>query len=174
MLVGGMLFFFAETTKYHSSDGSPKAAVWLGYVDPVVSLLMIIFILITTLPLTKEVMLILLQAAPKHLDAERLQRELLSAEGVLGAHALHVWEFVEGVVIGSVHVKYAAGEEPTPVVRRVLGILKAHGVAFATVQPEPQAHAPTAVTPTSRPGQPIAVSSYVSHDESASCVTKHV
>jgi zinc transporter 1 len=118
LIVGAALFFF--TPMSGSSDGtntSETALNWLPYLDPAVALVIIIFILATTLPLTRECKMILLQSAPKHLDSKKLQRQMFEAEGVLGAHALHIWEFIEGVLIGSVHIKYHPGEDSAPVVK---------------------------------------------------------
>eukprot|EP01105_Mastigella_eilhardi_P007857 TRINITY_DN1957_c1_g1_i2.p1 TRINITY_DN1957_c1_g1~~TRINITY_DN1957_c1_g1_i2.p1 ORF type:complete len:360 (-),score=82.72 TRINITY_DN1957_c1_g1_i2:124-1203(-) len=150
---------------------------WVNYLDPVASCVMVIFILLTTLPLTKECMIVLLQAAPKSLDQDALQRNILATRGVQGAHALHVWELVDGVYVCTVHVKYAPDDDPNVVVTRVLRTLRRHGVKYATVQPEVTSAAridlssPVVRTSSGIPVPPQQAA--ISHEESQSCVEKN-
>eukprot|EP01105_Mastigella_eilhardi_P007859 TRINITY_DN1957_c1_g1_i4.p1 TRINITY_DN1957_c1_g1~~TRINITY_DN1957_c1_g1_i4.p1 ORF type:complete len:161 (-),score=39.08 TRINITY_DN1957_c1_g1_i4:124-606(-) len=122
-------------------------------------------------------MIVLLQAAPKSLDQDALQRNILATRGVQGAHALHVWELVDGVYVCTVHVKYAPDDDPNVVVTRVLRTLRRHGVKYATVQPEVTSAAridlssPVVRTSSGIPVPPQQAA--ISHEESQSCVEKN-
>lgn len=149
LVAGVLLFVFAKEPDTGSgSSGVNGFGKLLPYFDPAASVLMVCFILATTLPLATECMVaVLLQSAPRHLDGARLQRDISEAQGVVNAHALHVWEFAEGVNVGSVHVKHVQGDDPAPIVRRVLGIMRRHGIRYCTVMPEPCVARPLSASP---------------------------
>eukprot|EP00727_Mastigamoeba_balamuthi_P002140 m51a1_g11923 putative zrc1p (748) ;mRNA; f:672163-675524 len=170
LVIGGLLFFFATHTEALESSEDESGYKWLAYMDPAVSVVMIVFILCTTLPLTTECIRLLMQTAPETINAKQLQRDLLRVDGVLGAHALHVWEFVPGTTVCTVHIKYLEGTNPQPVVRRTIAMLHGYGIQHVTVQPE-------VVLASSAAGQSPAAPwqiGTVSHEESQSCVVKHL
>jgi zinc transporter 1 len=174
LLMGILLFFFGRpelTSSEVLSSGDTGVAKWVPYIDPATSILMIVFILFTTLPLTSECVRLLLQSAPEKMNARQLQRDLLRADGVLGAHALHVWEFTPGVVVCTVHIKYLEGTNANMIVRRVIKILHDNGIQHVTVQPEMVPAAQQSAQSSSGAAWQIDT---VSHEESGSCVVKHI
>jgi cobalt-zinc-cadmium efflux system protein len=54
---------------------------------------------------------VLLEAAPKGLEPERIGRAMASARGVLEVHDLHVWEVTSGFPALSAHVLVAPGDD---------------------------------------------------------------
>ena len=75
--------------------------VWTAYVDPVLSLVVVIFILKTSVPLLKECLLIFMQTVPANLQLERLRKKLLSyVPEVIGIHELHIWQLAGDEVVG--------------------------------------------------------------------------
>ena len=82
----------------------PRDQGWRFYADPVCSLLIVILILSSCIPLFKSVLNILLQSAPKSLNMGKLRESILRVDGVLYIHGLHVWQLNEDVTVGSVHV----------------------------------------------------------------------
>lgn len=77
-----------------------------GYyiVDPALSILISIVIIYSSLRLLKESVDILMERTPKHIDIEKLKKEILDVEGVLGMHDLHVWSICSNVHALNAHL----------------------------------------------------------------------
>ena len=81
----------------------PKCA-WLVYVDPVISVLIALFIAYSSVPLVKSTAFILLQGVPHGIDIAAIQTRIKDVRGVLGVHDLHVWQLSDVKCVASVHV----------------------------------------------------------------------
>ena len=76
------------------------------YLDPVLSLMLVVIITISTWPLLRDSILILLNSIPPHIDLLELEsRLLLSVPGVHSVHELHVWRLVGKRVVASCHLE---------------------------------------------------------------------
>ena len=76
------------------------------YVDPGLSLVLVVIMMRGVWPLLIESALILLQTAPAHIDVETLKKKLLeSIEGVLAVHEFHVWQLTGERIIVSAHIR---------------------------------------------------------------------
>lgn len=74
---------------------------WTAYVDPSMSIFMVLLILKTSIPLMRESSLILLQTVPTHIKIKEVQDRLLDhVEGVLSVHEFHVWQLAGNKIIG--------------------------------------------------------------------------
>lgn len=74
---------------------------WTIYVDPGMSIFMVLLILKTSIPLMRESSLILLQTVPTHIKIKEVQDRLLdNVEGVLSVHEFHVWQLAGNKIIG--------------------------------------------------------------------------
>ena len=74
---------------------------WTIYVDPGMSIIMVLLILKTSIPLMRESSLILLQTVPTHIKIKEVQDRLLdNVEGVLSVHEFHVWQLAGNKIIG--------------------------------------------------------------------------
>jgi len=111
---------------------------WTAYVDPVLSLVVVVLILKTSVPLLKECLLIFMQTVPANLQLERLRSKLLSyVPEVIGIHELHIWQLAGDEVVGSVHIvfrshkKYNHGS-----ISKIQEFFKQEGISSITVQPE--------------------------------------
>jgi len=113
-------------------------AAWVGYVDPGSSLLIVLLIVGSILPLLRGCSKILLQQAPSDLDCTALQEELEKVEGLRGVHDLHVWELVDAVPIASAHISVWECEMETfaKVAARCKKVLHRYGIHSSTLQPE--------------------------------------
>ena len=72
--------------------------------DPVVSLLIGAAIIWSSWGIITESMGILLEAVPRGVDMEALERSIKGVHGVLGVHDLHVWTVASGIHSASCHV----------------------------------------------------------------------
>jgi cobalt-zinc-cadmium efflux system protein len=72
--------------------------------DPLVSLLIGGAIIWSSWGIITESVGILLEAVPKGVDMEALERSIKGVHGVLGVHDLHVWAVASGILSASCHV----------------------------------------------------------------------
>ena len=72
--------------------------------DPVASLLIAVMIVPRAVSLLREVAEVLLEGTPRDVDLEELRRHILSTEGVIDVHDLHVWTITSGMPVMSAHV----------------------------------------------------------------------
>ena len=86
------------------------------YLDPLLSLLIVVIICVTTWPLLRDSTLVLLNSIPPHIDLAILQADLVSTvPGVSSIHELHVWRLVGQRVVASCHLEMfppMKGQEP--------------------------------------------------------------
>ena len=76
-------------------------------VDPIISMGIAVVIVFTSLNLLREVVEVLLEAAPRSIDTDAVRASLSTIEGVEGVHDLHVWTVSPGYVALSAHVVLA-------------------------------------------------------------------
>lgn len=74
------------------------------WIDPVVSLAIVIVIFISTWSLLRESTNYMIDAVPKHIDLAGLQQYLLSEKNVTAFHDLHVWPLSSSEVALTVHL----------------------------------------------------------------------
>eukprot|EP01126_Amoeba_proteus_P014587 TRINITY_DN1644_c0_g1_i2.p1 TRINITY_DN1644_c0_g1~~TRINITY_DN1644_c0_g1_i2.p1 ORF type:complete len:437 (+),score=92.58 TRINITY_DN1644_c0_g1_i2:149-1459(+) len=111
---------------------------WIGYVDPASSLLIVILIIASVVPLIINCSKILLQRAPTEIDCHHLKTTLQQVEGIKGIHDLHVWELVDSMIIASLHVTIWECDSETfkKIVARCKKVLHRFGIHSSTLQPE--------------------------------------
>jgi len=79
------------------------------YADPLVGVLIGIFLVVSSWSVLRESILVLLEAAPKGLDAETIGRAIATQPGVVEVHDLHVWQITSGFPSLSAHVLVREG-----------------------------------------------------------------
>lgn len=78
------------------------------WIDPALSVLVAAVVLYWSFNLLRQSLAILMEASPAHIDPEQIRRHLVeSAEEVLDAHDLHVWEITSGYVCLTAHLVVA-------------------------------------------------------------------
>lgn len=113
--------------------------------DPIASIAIAVMILPRAWSLMREVVDVLLEAAPRGVDLDEVRRHILSVDGVTGVHDLHAWTITSGVPVCSAHV-VLDGESFTPerahlVLDQLLGCLGEHfDTEHCTFQLEPAGH----------------------------------
>lgn len=76
--------------------------VWL---DPLITLLVSLFIIWHTWSVLRESLGILMQEAPPHLDIYRIQEALAAQEGVANAHSIHLWRLNDHSLFLEAHIE---------------------------------------------------------------------
>lgn len=119
--------------------GAVLITVWqISWVDPVITILVAIYISYESLPIVRQTFSILMEAAPK-LDYEGIVRDLCQIPGVDGVHHLHAWLIDEHNLVFSVHVNMDDRRlsEIEPIYREIEQILsEKYGVCHVTIQAE--------------------------------------
>jgi cobalt-zinc-cadmium efflux system protein len=72
--------------------------------DPIATLVIAAMVLPRAFLLLREAVDVLLEATPRHLDADEIRRRLSAIDGVLAVHDLHVWTITSRLPSLSVHV----------------------------------------------------------------------
>ncbi|RKH40891.1 cation diffusion facilitator family transporter [Corallococcus sicarius] len=119
---------------------------WTGWyvVDPIISVLISIVIVVGALRLVKDAVDVLLEAVPAHVDLEQVRELMGKVQGVQAVHDLHVWTISSGMYALSAHLVVA-----DPMVCNNDDILSAvkhelfdrFGIDHTTIQIESQAYA---------------------------------
>jgi len=106
------------------------------YFDPLISLIITIIIFSSALPLVRSASFILLQGVPTSVSLDEVRAEILSVEGVLSVHELHVWQLSESKVVASVHVTASRDVDFMITASAIRERLHRLGIHSSTIQPE--------------------------------------
>ncbi|WVQ75621.1 hypothetical protein IAR50_005250 [Cryptococcus sp. DSM 104548] len=113
---------------------------WTIYMDPTISLLITIIILLSAIPLCRSASYILLQGVPSHIPLDDVRQAISGIKDVEAIHELHVWQLNESTVVGSVHVlvtqRQEARREFMEVAKEVREVMHEFGIHSVTIQPE--------------------------------------
>ncbi|WP_226997416.1 cation diffusion facilitator family transporter [Pediococcus damnosus] len=110
----------------------------MDLVDPIVTILVSLYILWETWPVLKESINILMQAAP-NLDFEAMKRDMLKESGVVNVHHIHAWQIDENRIMFSAHINLNDQllSDVEPVYRDLENLLqKKYHVDHVTLQAE--------------------------------------
>lgn len=109
-------------------------------VDPIVSLVIALLILLSSWRLIKEPLDVLMEAAPAGLDVDAAGAEICAEEGVLSVHDLHIWTVTSGFGALAAHVVVAADCDRDLARARIELLLhERFGIDHTTLQMEEQA-----------------------------------
>ena len=114
--------------------------------DAVASLVIAAMIVPRAVSLLREVAEVLLEGTPRDVDLEELRSHILSTDGVVDVHDLHVWTITSGMPVMSAHVvvddSVTRMGEAHDVLDRLRDCLADHfDVEHSTFQIEPAGHA---------------------------------
>lgn len=106
-------------------------------IDPLLSLLVAALILVSALRLLREVVHVLMEGVPGHVQLDAVGRDLATLDGVQRVHDLHVWTLSSGTIALSAHLEIRNLAEWPGILsaaRDTLGTQ--HGIQHVTLQPE--------------------------------------
>lgn len=119
--------------------------IWLtGWtpIDPLLSLGIAALILVSAMRLLRDVIHVLMEAVPGHVDLDVVRRHLHDTPGVTGVHDLHVWTLAGDRLLLSAHIGIAdINQWPRLLVDLQRGLRAEFGIGHATLQPEPPEYA---------------------------------
>lgn len=73
-------------------------------IDPVLGILIAAMLLYGAIRLVLGSMRVLLEFAPKHIDADRLSKEIMVFNGIKGVHDIHIWSICSNIHAMSAHI----------------------------------------------------------------------
>ncbi len=107
-------------------------------IDPILSILIGILIMISSLRLLRESLLVLMEGVPKHINLATVQQAMSEIDGVKAIHDLHIWTLSSGVVALSAHVDIHDLSVWEVVLNNLRDLLKNdYAINHITLQPEP-------------------------------------
>jgi cobalt-zinc-cadmium efflux system protein len=106
--------------------------------DPIVSVAIALLIVVGAWRLVREAADVLLEAAPAHVDVERVHADLRDVPGLHDIHDLHVWTLTSGFVALSGHGVIDDPYHQRAVLDEVRHRLRRHGIEHVTFQLEPR------------------------------------
>ncbi|XP_020768272.2 calcium/manganese antiporter SLC30A10 isoform X1 [Odocoileus virginianus] len=107
---------------------------WQCYIDPSLTVVMVIIILSSAFPLIKETAAILLQMVPKGVNMEELMSKLSAVPGISSVHEVHIWELISGKIIATLHIKYQQDGGDQDATRKIREIFHNAGIHSVTIQ----------------------------------------
>ena len=109
------------------------------YVDPIMALVTIVFLIVSSLPMLKKASLILLQSLPEEMeDVEILCKDLKSAfsKYISDLHEVHVWCLVPTKIYATLHIVFKDEDSYLSTLSEIHPFLLKYGINHATIQPE--------------------------------------
>ena len=117
---------------------------WTGWawIDPAVSLVIVLLIAVSALRLLRDAVDVLLEAAPRHLDLEAMRAAIVGVRGVEAVHDLHVWSITSGMDALSMHVVRGSEVQDGDLLLASLNAVlrEEFGITHTTIQIETRAY----------------------------------
>ncbi|WP_028569329.1 cation diffusion facilitator family transporter [Salinispora tropica] len=108
------------------------------YADPLIAVVVGLFILPRAYQLGRAALRVLVQAAPVHLDISVVRAAMLGVDGVADVHDLHVWTLTSGMEVASAHLALERDADFAAVLATSQRLLRDRfAVEHATLQAEP-------------------------------------
>ena len=122
ILVGGTVIYFFN----------------IYILDPIMTIGLTAFILFNVAKSLKEAFNILLQGVPRHINLDKVKKDLSSIKGVIGVHDVHVWSLEGETDILTAHVVMDDEMLKTPDETRIAikELLKKHHIEHSTIEME--------------------------------------
>jgi cobalt-zinc-cadmium efflux system protein len=112
------------------------ATGWL-LIDPILSLVIAVLILITTLRLLRDTLHVLMEGVPAAVDLGEIGKALAAIRGVSAVHDLHVWSIGSDRAALSAHLEVERLDEWPSILRSSQSLLRERfSVEHVTLQPE--------------------------------------
>lgn len=123
-------------------------------IDPLLSFLICALILYSSLRLLREVLHVIMEGVPQHLELPEIGRSMAGVDGVREVHDLHIWAVSSGMIVLSAHVVIDDMTRWESILEALRGLLhERYGLEHVTLQPEPRMRV-NLLPPPRRPAPP--------------------
>jgi len=122
--------------------GASLAIRWTGWapIDPIVAILIGLWVLPRTWSLLREAGNVLMEGAPAHAMVAEVRAALTGIAGVQGVHDLHVWSITSGRTAMTAHLAVDAGAAPESILRNARALMQVRfRIDHVTLQVESEA-----------------------------------
>jgi cobalt-zinc-cadmium efflux system protein len=124
VIIGGILIYYFD----------------IQWIDPLITVLISIYIIIETWHVLSETYQILMQSAPKSLDINNIRDEICKIHGVKDLHHVHIWSLTDQQIHFEGHIELSDDfriSESQEIYCQIKDLLsKSHGIQHITLQPE--------------------------------------
>ncbi|KAL4423676.1 hypothetical protein ABPG75_000977 [Micractinium tetrahymenae] len=104
--------------------------------DPICTFLFAALVLWTTAGISRDIVDVLMERAPRGVDLASLRQGMEQVPGVAAVTDLHVWALTPGIPLLSARVRLAKVASAGPVLQQLEGFCAAQGMNHCTIQPE--------------------------------------
>lgn len=109
---------------------------WLA-IDPILSVLVALLILVSTLNLLRETVHVLMEGVPRHIHLNLVGEKLAGLKGVSRVHDLHIWTLASGQIAISAHLEMSDLTLWPHILKDARAMLTTDfGIGHVTLQPE--------------------------------------
>lgn len=112
-----------------------KSTGWY-VIDPIISIVIAIVILISTWDLLKESVNMSIDAVPESIDIEEISEHIKEVEGVEEIHHLHIWPISTTETAMTAHVRINNLNRIEEINAAIAEEMKEHGISHITIQTE--------------------------------------
>lgn len=107
------------------------------FIDPLLSILSALILMVLSFPYMRESCLILLQTIPDTINIESLRSELLEHfPDIINIHDLHIWQLTATKVISTAHIIFENPFVYSKITERIMDFFREYGITQVTIQPE--------------------------------------
>ena len=103
-------------------------------IDPLMSIVVAIFIFVNALKNLKEVLDLFLEKIPNNISIEEIKRHIKEIDGVIDVHHIHIWSMDGQLNFATMHI--VATENSHEIKDKIREELKEHGIGHATLEIE--------------------------------------
>ena len=103
-------------------------------IDPILSILVALFILLNALKNLKSIIELFLEKTPKGINIEEIKQHLIKLEGVKDVHHIHIWSLDGYSNYATLHIVYEGKNKD--IKRLVKEELKEHNITHTTIELE--------------------------------------
>eukprot|EP00828_Plagiopyla_frontata_P012277 TRINITY_DN16994_c0_g1_i1.p2 TRINITY_DN16994_c0_g1~~TRINITY_DN16994_c0_g1_i1.p2 ORF type:complete len:135 (+),score=12.45 TRINITY_DN16994_c0_g1_i1:185-589(+) len=99
--------------------------------DPICTYLFAVLVILTTYPISRDCIQLLMETTPDGINIEEFQKELQKIQGVKEVHDLHVWQLSTGKPLMSSHI---IASNPDYALIKATILCRKRGIYHSTIQ----------------------------------------
>jgi len=104
------------------------------YCDPILSLLIVFIIVLTTIPMIKKSFKILMERVPDDFDYDKILNDIHKIDNLNRIDELHIWNLDEKTLIGSIKVNFNHDFNINSKINEIDEIFKKYNINHVTIQ----------------------------------------
>ena len=103
-------------------------------IDPIMSIIVSIFILISAVKNLKEIIDLFLEKVPKNIETQEIKEHIRKIDGVLDVHHIHIWSLDGENNLATMHI--VSDFEPYKIKDKIRTELSEHNIGHITIEIE--------------------------------------